>query len=58
MISDIEEETRDIDWFCTDIDGEIGHFASGGRGFLPLSVKASQENLNRLVSIFSKRIWQ
>ncbi len=52
MITDLEEETLDLDWFSVDVDGEIAHFASGGRGFLPPSVKASRENLNRLIAYF------
>jgi hypothetical protein len=52
MITDIEEETQDIDWFSVDTNGEIAHFATGGRGFFPQSVKASRANMNRLVSYF------
>jgi len=52
MISDIEEETLDLDWFGVDIDGKIAHFASGGRGFLPSSVKSSKDALDRLTEFF------
>jgi hypothetical protein len=46
VITDIEEETLDLDWFSVDAEGAIAHFASGGRGFLPMSVKASKEDLD------------
>jgi hypothetical protein len=52
MISDLEEETIDLDWFSIDNNGEIGHFASGGQGFLPPSVKSSKSNLTRLAEFF------
>jgi hypothetical protein len=52
MITDLEEETRDIDWFSVDSKGEIAHFTSGGQGFLPPSVKASNENLQRVTMFF------
>jgi hypothetical protein len=52
MITDIEEETLDLDWFGMDDNGDIGHFASGGRGFLPPSVKASRTNLDRITAYF------
>ena len=54
MITDIQEETQDIDWFSVDANGEIAHFASGGRGFLPPSVKASNEDLQYLTSYFRR----
>src|SRR5271166_5510148 len=54
MITEIEEETVDLDWFCIDDDGEIAHFASGGRGFLPPSVKESRANLDRLAAYFRR----
>ncbi len=52
MITDIEEETQDIDWFGADLNGEIAHFTSGGRGFLPPSVKACKEDLNLAYAYF------
>jgi len=52
MISDLEEQTLDLDWFAVDANGEIGHFATGGLGFLPLSVKACNENRVLLRSFF------
>jgi hypothetical protein len=41
MLRDFDEEIWDIDWFGFDARGHVAHFASGGRGFLPTSVKAS-----------------
>ena len=52
MITDVEEETLDITWFSVDANGEIACFASGGRGFLPASVKACKDNMIRLVDFF------
>jgi hypothetical protein len=52
VITDIEEETEDIDWFAADRAGSIAHFASGGRGFIPASIKASKEDLTTLQSFF------
>jgi|SRR6516164_7834135 hypothetical protein len=54
MISGLEEETLDLDWFAVDGQGEIGHFATGGKGFLPPSVKASKENQSKLNAFFRK----
>jgi hypothetical protein len=54
MITDIEEETLDLDWFSVDDNGEIAHFASGGRGFLPSSVKVSRTNLARITAYFRR----
>ena len=56
MITDIEQETQDIDWFSVDANGEIAHFATGGRGFLPLSVKASRLIVNRLATYFRETL--
>jgi hypothetical protein len=56
MISDIEEEILDIDWYCVDACGEIAHFASAGQGFLPKSVKASKERLERLSMYFRQTL--
>jgi hypothetical protein len=56
MILDVEEETQDLDWFGVDDTGGIAHFASGGRGFLPPSVKASRLNLTRLTAFFRQHL--
>lgn len=52
VITDLEEDTLDLDWFCVDDNDNIGHFATGGRGFLPPSVKASKSNLDVLTEFF------
>ncbi|ASK32280.1 hypothetical protein CEY12_20295 [Chryseobacterium sp. T16E-39] len=50
MITEIEQQTLDIDWFLTD-GHHIGFMASGG-GRLPDSVARSSENNEKLVSYF------
>jgi hypothetical protein len=50
MISEIEQQTLDIDWFFTDGD-QIGFVASGG-GKLPESISLLDENNQSLVSFF------
>ena len=55
-VSDIEEETRDIDWFALDSEGFVGHFTTGGRGALPRSIASSAEDLKRVTDYFSKQI--
>lgn len=52
MITDLEEETEDLDWFAIDRNGDIAHFASGGRGFLPPAVMSSEDDLRSLTSFF------
>ncbi|WP_261511279.1 hypothetical protein [Chryseobacterium paludis] len=50
IITEIEQQTLDIDWFLT--DGKyIGFMASGG-GKLPDSVAKSAENHKKMVSYF------
>lgn len=56
LISELEEETQDIDWFCVDAVGEIAHFASGGRGFLPTSVSSSRVSLEILLQYFRESL--
>ena len=58
LISELEEETQDIDWFCVDVAGEIAHFASGGRGFLPTSVSSSRVSLEILLQYFRESLAQ
>jgi hypothetical protein len=41
----------DLDWFATDVEGRIAHFASGGT-LLPRSVARSRENLDQLLEFF------
>jgi hypothetical protein len=51
-VSDLEQETQDLDWFALDEEGTIGHFATGGSGKLPRSVAASRDNMNMLTEFF------
>jgi len=51
MITDIEQETNDFDWFFTD-GNAVGHVASGG-GKLPPSVARSVNGLNILQNYFN-----
>ncbi|AUG39753.1 hypothetical protein CXP47_07600 [Pseudomonas chlororaphis] len=34
-------ETNDLDWFACCQDGLLAHFASGGRGFVPVAIRKS-----------------
>lgn len=52
LLADLQEETEDLDWFAVDPTGRVAHFASGGRGFLPRSVKASKEDLVGITTLF------
>jgi hypothetical protein len=51
-ITDVQEETEDLDWFAVDRSGAVAHIATGGMGFLPDTVKESFEDLNRLKNFF------
>lgn len=51
-ISDIEEETTDLDWFGVDQQGSIGHFTTGGFGALPRSVASSKEDMESILKYF------
>ena len=55
-ISDLEQETLDLDWFGVDPSGAIAHFATGGKGFLPDSVIASKEELMVLSDYFKHEL--
>lgn len=50
MITEIEQETLDIDWFLT--DGKYIRFMASGGGKLPDSVAKSSDNNKVLVSYF------
>ena len=52
IISDLEEETTDLDWFAIDQQGFIGHFTTGGAGALPRSVASSKEDLESVCKYF------
>jgi hypothetical protein len=51
-INDLDQETQDLDWFALDREGAIGHFTTGGAGFLPRSVAASAEDLRAVTRYF------
>ena len=51
-ITEAEQTTLDIAWFAIDVDGRIGHFTSGGMGFIPQSVAASRTNVGKLKHYF------
>ena len=51
LISEIDQEVSDFDWFAVDCNGYLVHFASIGNR-LPQSVSASKENLELLESYF------
>jgi hypothetical protein len=51
VISEIDQEVSDFNWFAVDCNGYLIHFASIGNR-LPPSVSASKENLELLESYF------
>ena len=51
-ISEQEQEETDFDWFCLDLNGEVGHFTTAGFKKLPKSVAESKENLDLLANYF------
>ena len=53
QISEVDEFTRDWDWFAVDPSGAIGHFTSAGMRKLPISVKADNEAALRLIEYFA-----
>ena len=46
--SEEDLETLDIDWFASDKNKNIAHFASAGIGFIPETIVSSVEN-NELI---------
>ena len=52
-ISDDEQNYKDLDWYCVDSEGRIGHFASAGYKRIPPSVAESSEDLNLLNEFFT-----
>lgn len=52
MISDTDLVVFDLDWFAVDSEGYVGHFATGGQGGVPTSVRSSKPRLDRLVTYF------
>ncbi|WP_425614522.1 hypothetical protein NA78x_004392 [Anatilimnocola sp. NA78] len=52
-IADEEEEFQDFEWFAIDSTGAVAFFTSGGRGFLPQSVKMSRTELEKICRYFN-----
>ena len=45
-------KSNDLDWFSAYQDGYIAHFATGGKGIVPESVKSSTENYEAIYDYF------
>ena len=56
MISDMDEEVNDYDWFAVDKEGNIGHFATGGVGTMPRSVAISSSDLTYVTDFFRRTL--
>ena len=54
-VSDVDEATLDLDWFAIDKDHALGHFTTGGLGFLPRGAASSREVLEMLTAFFCGR---
>jgi len=52
MISEVEQQMTDYDWFGVDESGCLGHFTTAGFKLLPKSVSASREDLKRVTDYF------
>jgi hypothetical protein len=52
-ITDEDEEIEDFEWFAIDSTGAVAYFTSGGRGFLPQSVKTSRTDLEKIANYFN-----
>ena len=52
VISEIDEEVADYDWFAVDKEGRVGHFTTGGVGTLPRTVAASSDDLHVITEFF------
>jgi hypothetical protein len=52
LISEIDEEVNDYDWFAVDSEGQVGHFTTGGMGKLPRAVAASSDDLRLITGFF------
>jgi len=53
LISEVDEQVYDYDWFALDKHGRVGHFATGGFATLPRSVAASSEDLALVADFFN-----
>ena len=52
-ISEDEQQFKDLDWYCVDVGGRVGHFASAGFKRIPPSVAESAEDLRFLHDFFT-----
>ena len=53
LISEVDQEVYDYDWFAVDKEGHVGHFTTGGMGTLPRIVAASSKDLHFVADFFS-----
>jgi hypothetical protein len=51
-ISDIDQETQDLEWFAIDACGSIGFFTTGGVGVLPATVAVSANDQQVVADFF------
>src|SRR5215469_184191 len=52
IIDDVEEFTRDWDWYAVDQGGYLGHFTSAGMRALPKSIKNDREAAQLIAQYF------
>lgn len=50
MIVDFDEY-HDLDWFATDQDGLLVHFATGGKGAVPLQLLSNRPHLQAALAV-------
>jgi hypothetical protein len=53
-ITEDEQTYKDIDWYCVDSEGRVGHFTSAGFKLIPPSVAESAEDLKLLDEFFGQ----
>lgn len=49
-------EINDLDWFAAVQDGLLGHFATGGQGFVPDAIKKSISQYEEIYGYFHSEI--
>lgn len=54
IITEIDLEIEDIEWYGIDQDGRIGLFMSGGSKAVPLFIRESRENLDIVCDFFEE----
>ncbi|MBL8798209.1 MAG: hypothetical protein JNM56_30220 [Planctomycetia bacterium] len=55
-VTALQQEIEDWDWYGIDVDGAIARFSTGGRGRMPQSVSASEEDLRKISEFFENRL--